>query len=74
MMFILHLFLDSIFSQGSFNAASPKLVNDITESRLKITALEHTKNDFERKVARLETDKQSMELQIKELNLSIEVD
>ncbi|RHZ53798.1 hypothetical protein Glove_437g42 [Diversispora epigaea] len=63
---------DSIFSQGSFNTTSPKLVNDLTESRLKITALEHTKNDFERKVARLETNKQNMELQIKELNLSIE--
>ncbi|CAG8734915.1 7317_t:CDS:2, partial [Acaulospora morrowiae] len=66
---------DSIFSQGSLNSissTSPKLVKDLSETRLKIASLEYTKNDFESKIARLETDKQNLELQIKELNLSIE--
>ncbi|CAG8529944.1 9898_t:CDS:10, partial [Scutellospora calospora] len=66
---------DSIF--GAASARFPSLIplnfdKELSDARGKIVDLENLKDELERKVARLETEKQSSELQIKELNLKNE--
>ncbi|CAG8459736.1 12091_t:CDS:10 [Racocetra fulgida] len=66
------------FMRSSSSSTSvPPLFQDsrlgkLSEARAKIAELEHAKNDLDRKITRLETEKQSSELQVKELNLKNE--